>query len=64
MDDLFDELEDALDPSTPFGMAIATGVLDDEDEERCGCFCGCRRKAEWPANDCEPCQEGRHEPDP
>jgi hypothetical protein len=64
MDDLIDELDDALDPSTPFGMAIATGVLDDDHEERCKCWCDCRRKAEWPANDCQACQEGCHETTP
>ncbi len=49
-DDLLDDVENLLDPTTPEGITVmaGSGLLDDEDDadgERCTCWCGCRRRA-------------------
>ena len=64
MDDLFDDVGDLLDPSSPAGMAaLAIGILGGDDEYECSCWCQCGRRAEPPDDMCEPCQEDRHKGD-
>ncbi len=53
---------DPFDVTEPEGLVLAagSGILDDDDQARCGCTCGCERPAEWPGDDCDACGDGRH----
>ena len=71
-DDLLDDVEGLLDPSTPEGMTFVagSGLIDDEDNEDdeadgepCTCWCGCRRTTHWPDDTCRRCQADRHRDD-
>ena len=69
MDDILDDVEDLLDPTTPEGIVFiaGSGFLDDDEDdadgEQCACWCGCRRRARWGENDCARCQADRHRDD-
>lgn len=62
-DDLFDE-DDVFDLSTPTGLtfALATGMLDDDDE--CACTCGCDRLVAEAGDLCKACERDRHADSP
>lgn len=66
MDDILDDVEDLLDPTTPEGIVFiaGSGFLDgddaDADGDQCTCWCGCRRRARWGENECRRCQADRH----
>ena len=61
MDDLFD-LTDPLDLASPFGLAVAAGVVLDEDErDECTCWCPCTREVDGPEEICDACADGQHE---
>jgi hypothetical protein len=69
-DDLMDDVEDLLDPKTPEGVTFiaGSGLLDDDDQadadgEPCDCWCGCRRRTNWPDDTCARCKDGRHRDD-
>ena len=68
LDDILDDVEDLLDPTTPEGVVFiaGSGFLDDEEEadgDPCACWCGCSRRAPWGEDACRRCQEGRHDGD-
>ena len=61
MDDLFD-VTDPLDLASPFGLAVAAGVVLDEDErDECACWCPCANEVDEPDEICDACTDGRHE---
>ncbi len=67
-DDLLDDIEDLMDPTTPEGITFiaGSGLLDDGDDadgEPCTCWCGCSRRARWPNDTCARCQDNRHRDD-
>jgi hypothetical protein len=53
---------DLLDLGSPADLVFvaASGVLDDGDDERCACTCGCERAVDWAGDTCDPCAQGRH----
>ena len=72
LDDLLDEVEDLLDPTTAEGITFiaGSGFLDDEngedadaDGDPCACWCGCRRRARWGEDECPRCRDDRHRDD-
>jgi hypothetical protein len=70
LDDILDDVEDLLDPTTPEGVVFiaGSGFLDDErdddaDGDPCTCWCGCRRRAPWAEDECRRCRDGRHRDD-
>ena len=61
MDDLFD-VTDPLDLASPFGLAVAVGVVLDEDErDECACWCPCANEVDEPDEICDACVDGQHE---
>ena len=69
LDDILDDVEDLLDPTTPEGIVMVggSGLLDDGEDEAdgdpCACWCGCRRPTRWPDDTCARCRADRHRDD-
>ena len=69
LDDLLDDVEDLLDPTTAEGITFiaGSGFLDDDQDNAdgapCTCWCGCRRRTRWPDDTCARCQDDRHRDD-
>jgi hypothetical protein len=69
LDDILDDVEDLLDPTTPEGVVFiaGSGFLDDADGDAdgdpCTCWCGCRRRAPWAEDECRRCRDDRHRDD-
>ncbi len=71
LDDLLDDVENLLDPTSAEGVTFiaGSGFLDDEDDndaadgEPCTCWCDCHRRASWPDDTCARCQDDRHRDD-